>query len=153
MAKWTLIGEGSSLDNIEAKVSNRELPKGTGIKVEMSVPWGTAWIFDVVGNWDYFAIAGTDVVDVYGEGTSKGVVILESDPVWIAGIIAFIGANWKAILISGLMLGALVTMVRIFAWIAGPGFDLVKLAVIGGVALVGVYAYQKIKGPSKKGAK
>jgi len=105
-------------------VADVELPKGARLKVEMQVPFGFGPLFDLPGaELPFRAVtpSGMDLVDVYGEGVRKGVVVMESDPAWLLPVLAFVKAHWLAILVSGFVLGVLVTMIRIFASIPVDG--------------------------------
>ena len=139
MAEYKLVAEGHVFEDLRATIANMELPKGAKVRVEMDfkVP-GVGRAFDLPGaEWIFRTMVpdGVDLIDVYGEG-SKGIVEMESDPVWLLPMILFIQSNWVAIVIAGFTLGLVVTMIRIFAAIpVGADFPW-QWVIIGGVALV-----------------
>lgn len=139
MARWELVAEGP-LGDIQAKVADRELPKGTRVKMIMDLALPVGSIFDAAGaEWIFrpFVPDGFDMVDVYGDGSSKGVVEMEADPGWLLAAISFIRANWAAIIISGFVLGVIVVMARMFILIVGAAEDwLPVILLIGGIVLV-----------------
>ena len=83
------------------------------------------------------------MIDVWGEG-SQGIVELEADPITLALAIAFLKAHWLFITIAGVMLYAIVTAIIIQVKIAqAPALPIAAIALIGGLALVGLVIYQR----------
>lgn len=138
--EWKLVAEGP-FDSLSSKVGNMELKKGTQVKIEMDLKVPVAWAFDVCPNWGFPAPEGMNIVDVYGEGWSKGVVIMEADPAWLLPALEFIAANWTKIALAAFLLGLIVTMIRFFVWLTGPAWSgftslLIIAAIIIGAAIV-----------------
>lgn len=138
---WQVVAEGRTFGELRAKVANREFGKGTRLRLEMTGPPGLGPAFDLAPNWVFPAPDGTDVVDIWGEGASKGVVELEADPVWLVALLSFVKAHWVGLLIgvgAGFVLGLVVTQLRLLA-------DLPKAALGIGIILVVLLVLSALK--------
>lgn len=144
-----IIAEGTSLADLTQKIGDRELKKGTPVKIEMTLKVPVAHAFDLAGAEAIFSTQmpeGLDVKDVYSPDNKYQVVIdCESDPVHIVAIVAFIKAHWLAITLVTIglafVLTQLVIAIKVSAPIAGVigiGWILVMLAAVG---LIGYLAY------------
>lgn len=156
MARWELVAEGP-LDNIQALIADRELPKGTRVRMVMDLALPVGSVFDAIGaEWAFspFLPGGFDMVDVYGDGSSKGVVEMETDPAWLVAALTFIRAHWAAIIISTFVLGVIVVMARMFILVAGVVEDWLPIILaVGGIvlvlAIIGARSKQKKKVKTK----
>lgn len=114
---WRKVAEGTSFEDLEALVADRELAKGDRLRVVMDTRLPIAWAFDIAPNWMFPAPEGMSVVDIWGEGTRTGMVEMEADPAWFLAILTFLKAHWLAIVIGGAILGLVITSIIILAWI------------------------------------
>jgi len=146
-AGWNLVAEGSLWD-IRSKVGELELPKGSRLRIVMDCNVPAAWAFDIAPNWAFPAPTGMEVVDIWGEGSSTGIVELEADPAWLVAVLGFIAANWLRIVIGtaviGFTLGLIVTIARVFASVPIPEGTWNWL-VIGLIAVAAIWAWQRPK--------
>jgi hypothetical protein len=127
--------------DLKSTVGEMHLPKGSRIKVVMDLKLPLGWAFDAAGAemiFKPFTPVGTEVVDVYGEG-STGIVELEADPVWLLGLLAFIKANWITILIATFVLTAIIMAIIILVKVAvAPALPVAAIAIIGALAVGGI---------------
>lgn len=132
---WQVVAEGRSLPELYALVPDMELTKGTMVKVELDLSAPVAWAFDLPGVEHLFPVpAGMEMVDVYGEG-NKGIIELEADPAMLAAVLAFINANWLAIIIAGFVLGVIIAFIRVFVLAPTPELGKGLLILAGIIAL------------------
>lgn len=139
MAEWQTVAEGAHFWDIKQLVADRELPKGTKIRVVLDTP-GFDWLFDMVGAELVFLPVvpkGMDLVDVWGEN-GQGIVEMEADPAHLGAIILGLPV-WAWLLLGLFTLAAIVAfivvMVKVPA-IAQIPFWLVIGAAAGIVGLV-----------------
>ena len=147
-AEWTEVARGTNIWDLKSTVGEMHLPKGSRIKVVMDLKLPLGWDFDVAGAelaFKPFTPDGTTIVDVYGEG-SQGIVELEADPVWLLSLLAFIKANWIAILIAGFVLTAIIMSIIILVKIAvAPTLPVAAIAIIGALTLGGIMMMRRQK--------
>jgi hypothetical protein len=140
-AEWTEVARGTNIWDLESTIGEMHLPKGSHIKVVMDLKLPLGWAFDAAGAEQIFrpfVPDGTSVVDVYGEG-SQGIVELDVDPAWLLAVLAFIKANWVAIMIAGFVLTAIIMSIIILVKIAvAPALPVAAIAIIGALALGGI---------------
>ena len=150
MAQWKTVAEGTNLWDLGSKVGELELPKGSKLRVVMNLVLPVGWAFDVAGAehiFEPFVPDGMDLIDVYGEG-SQGFIDMEADPAWLVAVLAFIRAHWLAITIAGFMLTALIASIIVLAKIAvAPALPIASIAIVGGLALVGILLMTRARGP------
>lgn len=149
MAQWIEAAEGTSLWDLKEKFQDFELKKGDKMKVVMNLKGPFEWVFDLAGAelvFKPFVPDGMDLVDVYGEN-GQGIVEMEADPAWLLLVLAFIKAHWVAIAISGFLLTALIASVIVLVKIGKvPELPVAAIAIVGGLAVVGILAYSMTKG-------
>jgi len=140
---WEVVAQGTSIFDLESTVGELELPKGSKIKVVLDLKLPLGWAFNLPGAdlpFKPFIPEGTDLVDVYGEG-SEGIIELEADPVWLLALLAFIKAHWLAITIAGFVLATIIALIIVLVKIAvAPALPIAGIAIAGGLALLGVVA-------------
>ena len=138
---WQEVARGANIWDLAATIADMELPKGTRIKVVMDLKVPVGGLFNTgVGDWlgQRFVPNGTDFIDAYGEG-SQGIIELESDPVWLIALLAFIKAHWVALMIAGFLLAAIIATIVILVKIAvAPTLPIATIAIVGGLALLGI---------------
>lgn len=139
---WQTVAKGASLSEVRQLIANRELPKGTKIRVVFDAP-GFDWVFDMAGAelaFKPFIPKGADLVDVWGEN-GKGIVEMESDPIWLATVVLGLPV-WAWIIIAGITLAIIiafiVVMVKLpeaaripFALLIGVAAGIVGLTILG----------------------
>lgn len=153
---WQVIAEGNSFDELRAVVEDMELPKGTPVEARLKLKFPFGFYFD--GAWAEREIKekgyvpeGMILKDVYGEGAWEAVISLEADPpVFILALVNFLAKNWGKIIIVGLLFAALVSAIKLVAWIAEkiprlPDFfkDVAELLVFGGFGLLALWAFRR----------
>lgn len=140
---WQVVAEGTSIFDLESTVGELKLPKGSEILVVVDLKLPLGWAFNMPGAeliFRPFIPEGTDLVDVYGEG-SEGTIELEADPVWLLAFLAFIKAHWLAITIAGFVLATIIALIIVLVKIAVvPALPIAGIAIGGGLALIGVLA-------------
>ena len=149
MPKWTVVAEGATIDGLQATVPNFDLPSGTPVKFTMSLNMPVAFLFDAAGVDSLFSLPeGLNMVDVHGEGWSTVVVDAKANSPTLAAVLAWVAAHWVAILIGGFILWALVSLIKMTAYIAEMiPVDWLKWAVLGAALYFG---YQAISGGRTK---
>lgn len=134
MAGWQTVAEGVNIGDLESKVGELRLPKGTRVKIVLDLKLPLGWAFDVAGAeliFKPFTPDGMDLIDVYGEG-STGIIEMEADPVWLLAALAFIKAHWLAIVIAGFVLTVIISFIIVLVKIAAvPGYEWLKWGSIG----------------------
>lgn len=140
---WEVVAQGTSIFDLESTVGELELPHGSKIKVVLNLTLPLGWAFNLPGAeliFRPFIPDGTDLVDVYGEG-SEGIVELEADPVWLLAFLLFLKAHWLAITIAGFVLATIIALIIVLVKIAvSPALPIAGIAIAGGLALIGVLA-------------
>lgn len=138
---WQEVARGVNIWDLSATVADMDLPKGTEIKVVMDLKLPIGFLFDTaVADWlgQRFVPDGTLFVDAYGEG-SQGIIKLESDPVWLVALLAFIRAHWVALAIAGVLLTAAIAAIIVLVKVAvAPSLPIAAIAIVGGLVLVGL---------------
>jgi len=126
------VAEGTKFSELEQKVADMNLPKGTKIRAVMDTNY--SWLFDLAGaEWAIkpFVPDGVDLIDVYGEG-NKAIVDMEADPIYLVPLLIAI-AKWGAITIAvGFVLYTIVSLIRIMVW--GAEAEAIPFALIAGIA-------------------
>lgn len=115
MSEWITVAESTNLWDLESTIGEMSLPKGTKMRVTLSLNTPLGWAFNASGAEYLFAPLTPDgmiLKDVSGEG-SEAYIDLESDPAWLVATIAFIAAHWLAILIAGLVLTTIISFIVI----------------------------------------
>lgn len=157
---WQLVAQGSSFEEIEALVANKTLNPGDRMRVEMSCP-GYSSLFDIAGAEQAFSPwkpAGTSIIDVWGEGGS-GYVLMEVDQITqlfntesnnnaisVIPLFTVLGAifYWGSIAIAiGIVLAAIVTLIRVFMYIEDILTTPWGLVIIAG-AIMGIYGISRL---------
>lgn len=149
MAEWTQAAVGTSISNLQATIANVELKKGDKIKVIMECPWVTAHLFDLAGAeliFEPYVPEGIDLVDVYEEN-GYGVVEMEADPAFLAPLLAFIAANWVAIVIGGTLLAIAVTFIWVLIKVVQTIQALMPWILYGSIALFGYAVFKRVRSP------
>lgn len=134
---YRIVAQGTSVEDLQATVSNMNLTKGTKIKVEMET--GSDWmarVFDAYGAEALFASyvpSGCTMVDVHSDGT-KGVVEMEADPVVVDDLIAGI-IFWSAVII---VLGIVISLIIVSVESPGTviGWGAVVLIALGALYII-----------------
>jgi len=140
---WQMVAEGVSIFELEQRVADMELPKGSKMRVIMDSPFW--WVFDVAGAelvFRPFMPSGMDLIDVYGEN-GKGYVDMEADPAWLVATLAFIKAHWLAIIIAGFVLTAIVSFIRIMVEVVTAPSPILAALILIGVVLLAMVATRK----------
>ena len=140
---WQMVAEGVSIFELEQRVADMELPKGSKMRVIMDSPFW--WVFDVAGAelvFRPFMPSGMDLIDVYGEN-GKGYVDMEADPAWLVATLAFIKAHWLAIIIAGFVLTAIVSFIRIMVEVVTAPSPIPAALILIGVVLLAMVATRK----------
>jgi len=88
---WVTIAEGTT-ENLESTISNKiDLPPGTPVRMEFSVPWGMAYLANLSGAEQALAFTIPNelrVIDVHADGSSLIVAECEAIGVPILAILA-----------------------------------------------------------------
>lgn len=132
---WKTVAEGRSIAELQQLVADMELTKGTKMKVIMDTP--VPWAFDIAGAEFAFQSLVPDgmmLKDVYGEA-GKGIVELEADPAWLVAVLLFIKAHWLAIIITGFVLVAIISFIRVMVEVAVAPSAIPAVAILIGIAL------------------
>ncbi len=115
---WEVVAEGLTFADLQQTVSERELTKGTKIRIEGEAGWLT-YLFNLAGAEIAFQSVipeGVDLIDVRGENGMM-IVDMEADPIPLAVLLGFVAAHWVSIIISAgvtaFILGAVITSVRV----------------------------------------
>lgn len=134
---WKTVAEGTSLEDLASNVGEMELSKGTKVRAVLDMP-GWHALMDVAGAElvvAQFLPPGMDILDVWGED-GKGYIEMEADPAWLLAILAFMKAHWLAIIISGFVLMALVSFIRVMVWTVAAPQNAFAIVVVAGGALI-----------------
>ena len=152
---WEVWAQGKGLTDFGALVPDQNLPKGTRARIvmDLSLPVGSA--FDVAGAehvFRAFVPDGMEMVDVWGEGNWQGIVEMESDPIFLAPLLAFLASHWVAIAVGGLLLTMIISSITLL--VSAPkdvahGFGLGLGKSMGLIVLAGG-AYLLLKSGNRK---
>jgi len=146
---WQTVAKGNLFQELQLLVEDRTLDKGDKIRAIMQLKPAYRWIghyFDFVNvepNFQALVPEGVIVTDVYNEG-DKVYVDMEADPVQLAVVLAWIAANWLAIVIVGFVLSTIMATITLallvvvggkefgksLGWAIGIGAGLIGLALI-----------------------
>ena len=140
MSKWATVAQGVNIWDLQSTVGELELPKGSKMKVIISLTLPVGGMFNwAVADWlaAKFVPDGMVFVDAYGEG-SQGTIEMEADPAWLLAILAFIKAHWVALAIAGFLLSAIIASIIILVKIAvAPPLPTAAIAIVVGAVLIG----------------
>ena len=146
---WVTVAEGKNLDDLEQLVGDMELKKGTRMRVVMNT--SAEWLFDSFLAEPIFRTQvpdGMELIDVWGEN-GQGIVEMEADPAWLVAILAFIRANWLALVIAGFLIWLFVSFIIIMVNVPAVAQIPFALLIGSAIGIVGVLLLtrRKSKGP------
>jgi len=137
---WQVAAEGTNIWDLESKIGELKLAKGTKVRVVFNLTMPLGWVFDAAGAelvFKPFIPEGMDLIDVYGEG-SQGFIDMEADPAWLLAVLVFIRAHWLAITIAGFVLTAIIASIIVLVKIAvAPALPVAAIAIVGGLVVLG----------------
>lgn len=144
---WVKAAEGKNADDLKLLIADRDLPKGTKIRIEFNCKSSLFAkrfdFFDAEYVFAPYVPDGVDLIDVHSEG-NLGVIECEADPpVPLIAIVAFA----VRLLVIGAIVAAVVIGIKVFIDVAGvTGFTPAVLIFIAIGLLVLFYVVPKIRG-------
>ena len=149
---WKTVASGSSFEDLKTLVPDRELKKGDRLKIELTLNQPVARLFDLAGAELMFRGSmpdGLDLIDVYGEGNNKVVIIGEADPIFLVAAVTFIARNWLTLALLSLgitsALGYLVTAIKVKASVL-EGISIgIVVSVILGLILATLLVFKSLR--------
>ena len=138
---YVTIAEGTAIEKLESTVGDFSLAHGTPVRAIIDLTLPVAYLFNLPGVEALFQTQTKDMVvkDVHSEGAFRVIVEMEAaSPVWWMAALLFIKAHWVLILISGLLIAALTTFIRLEApeEVVKGAAEIVKWGAIALIALV-----------------